>query len=134
MNKNPVALLLLSVAPPRVRAAAYDVDACERALMDSDDEKTQMRYAAALAEFARSETEAAMAKVYSSEVAERVAFEARGDRREPIYRDDADRLTHLQVIGAAMGRAVEAAAHAAGLRTSPSRARRGAAQRRSRRG
>ena len=26
---------------------------------------------------------------------------ARGDRREPIYRDDADRLAHLQVIGAA---------------------------------
>ena len=44
--------LLLSVAPPRVRAAAYDVDACERALMETDDEKTQMRYATALAEFA----------------------------------------------------------------------------------
>ncbi|MET1059767.1 MAG: ATP-binding cassette domain-containing protein [Nocardioides sp.] len=47
-----IADLLLSVAPPRVRAAAYDVDACERALMDTDDEKTQMRYAGALAEFA----------------------------------------------------------------------------------
>ena len=35
-----------------MRAAAYDVDACERALMDTDDEKTQMRYAGALAEFA----------------------------------------------------------------------------------
>ena len=46
-----IADLLLSVAPPRVRAAAYDVDACERALMDTDDEKTQMRYAQALAEF-----------------------------------------------------------------------------------
>lgn len=44
--------LLLSVAPPRVRAAAYDVDACERALMETDDEKAQMRYATALAEFA----------------------------------------------------------------------------------
>jgi ATPase subunit of ABC transporter with duplicated ATPase domains len=44
--------LLLSVAPSRVRAAAYDVDACERALMDTDDEKTQMRYAHALSEFA----------------------------------------------------------------------------------
>jgi hypothetical protein len=29
---------------------------------------------------------------------------ARGDLREPICRDDADRLTHLQLIGAAMGR------------------------------
>ncbi len=47
-----VADLLLSVAPPRVRAAAREVDACERALMESDDEKTQMRYATALAEFA----------------------------------------------------------------------------------
>ncbi|RYP84747.1 ABC-F family ATP-binding cassette domain-containing protein [Nocardioides guangzhouensis] len=44
--------LLLSVAPPRVRAAAHDVDAWERALMEAEDEKTQMRYAAALAEFA----------------------------------------------------------------------------------
>jgi ATPase subunit of ABC transporter with duplicated ATPase domains len=53
LGEDPtIADLLLSVAPPRVRAAAYDVDACERALMDSDDEKTQMRYAAALAEFA----------------------------------------------------------------------------------
>ena len=53
LGEDPtVADLLLSVAPPRVRAAAYDVDACERALMDTDDEKTQMRYAGALAEFA----------------------------------------------------------------------------------
>ena len=29
---------------------------------------------------------------------------ARGDWREPIYRDYADRLTHLQLIAAAMGR------------------------------
>jgi ATPase subunit of ABC transporter with duplicated ATPase domains len=53
LGEDPtIADLLLSVAPPRVRAAAYDVDACERALMDTDDEKTQMRYAGALAEFA----------------------------------------------------------------------------------
>jgi ATPase subunit of ABC transporter with duplicated ATPase domains len=44
--------LLLSVCPPRVRAAAAHVDACELALMDTDDEKTQMRYAGALAEWA----------------------------------------------------------------------------------
>jgi len=47
-----VADLLLSVAPPRVRAAAASVDAWERALMDTDDEKTQMKYAEALAEYA----------------------------------------------------------------------------------
>jgi ATPase subunit of ABC transporter with duplicated ATPase domains len=47
-----VADLLLSVAPPRTRAAAAEVDRWERALMDTDDEKTQMSYAEALAEFA----------------------------------------------------------------------------------
>ncbi len=47
-----VADLLLSVSPPRVRAAARAVDECERALMESDDEPTQMRYAEALAEYA----------------------------------------------------------------------------------
>jgi ATPase subunit of ABC transporter with duplicated ATPase domains len=47
-----VADLLLSVSPPRVRAAAAEVDRCERALMESDDEKTQMTYAEALAEYA----------------------------------------------------------------------------------
>ena len=47
-----VADLLLSVSPPRIRAAALEVDRCERALMDTDDEKTQMQYAEALAEYA----------------------------------------------------------------------------------
>ncbi len=47
-----VADLLLSVSPPRVREAAAEVDRCERALMDHDDERTQMRYAGALAEYA----------------------------------------------------------------------------------
>ncbi len=47
-----VADLLLSVSPPRVRAAAADVDRCERALMEVDDEPTQLRYAAALADYA----------------------------------------------------------------------------------
>jgi ATPase subunit of ABC transporter with duplicated ATPase domains len=47
-----VADLLLSVAPPRIRKAAAAVDRCERALMDTDDEQTQMRYAEALAEYA----------------------------------------------------------------------------------
>ncbi|RIQ14441.1 ABC-F family ATP-binding cassette domain-containing protein [Jiangella rhizosphaerae] len=44
--------LLLSVAPPRVRAAAAAVDAAELAMMDRDDEPTQMAYAAALGEWA----------------------------------------------------------------------------------
>jgi ABC-type Mn2+/Zn2+ transport system ATPase subunit len=44
--------LLLSVAPPRVRTAAHEVDRIELALMETDDEKTQMRYAGALAEYA----------------------------------------------------------------------------------
>ncbi len=47
-----VADLLLSVSPPRIRAAAAEVDRLERALMETDDEKTQMAYATALAEFA----------------------------------------------------------------------------------
>ena len=47
-----VADLLLNVSPPRVRQAAAAVDRCERALMESDDEKTQMAYAEALAEYA----------------------------------------------------------------------------------
>jgi len=47
-----VADLLLSVSPPRIRAAAAEVDRCERALMDTEDEKTQMAYATALAEYA----------------------------------------------------------------------------------
>ncbi len=44
--------LLLSVSPARVRDAAAAVDASELAMMDADDEKTQMRYAEALAEWA----------------------------------------------------------------------------------
>jgi ATPase subunit of ABC transporter with duplicated ATPase domains len=47
-----VADLLLSVSPPRVRTAAAAVDRCELALMETDDERTQMRYAEALAEYA----------------------------------------------------------------------------------
>ncbi|MCH1868981.1 ABC-F family ATP-binding cassette domain-containing protein [Nocardioides sp. CFH 31398] len=45
-----VADLMVSVAPPRVRRAVAEVDRCELALMDSDDEPTQMAYATALAE------------------------------------------------------------------------------------
>nr|WP_157345068.1 ATP-binding cassette domain-containing protein [Nocardioides sp. MAH-18] len=51
-DEPTVADLLRSVAPARVRAAAEAVDASELALMDTDDEKTQMRYAEALSEYA----------------------------------------------------------------------------------
>ncbi|MGB0100635.1 MAG: ATP-binding cassette domain-containing protein [Nocardioides sp.] len=47
-----VADLLLSVSPARIRAAAAEVDRFELALMETDDEKTQMGYAHALSEFA----------------------------------------------------------------------------------
>ena len=44
--------LLLSVAPPTVRAAAADLDTAELAMMERDDEPAQMAYAHALAEWA----------------------------------------------------------------------------------
>ncbi len=43
--------LLLAVATPAVRAAAAELDAAELALMDADDEPTQLRYAHALQEY-----------------------------------------------------------------------------------
>ncbi|NYG60106.1 ATPase subunit of ABC transporter with duplicated ATPase domains [Nocardioides daedukensis] len=52
LGEDPtVADLLLSVAPARVRRTAAEVDRCELALMEVDDEKHQMAYASALAEF-----------------------------------------------------------------------------------
>jgi ATPase subunit of ABC transporter with duplicated ATPase domains len=44
--------LLLSVAPPRVRTAAAALDAAEIAMMEREDEPTQLAYAAALTEWA----------------------------------------------------------------------------------
>jgi ATPase subunit of ABC transporter with duplicated ATPase domains len=44
--------LLLSVAPVRLRDAANGLAAAELAMMDADDEPTQLRYAAALADWA----------------------------------------------------------------------------------
>jgi ATPase subunit of ABC transporter with duplicated ATPase domains len=41
--------LLLAVAPPPIRAAAEELDTVELALMETDDEPTQFRYATALA-------------------------------------------------------------------------------------
>jgi ATPase subunit of ABC transporter with duplicated ATPase domains len=50
-DESTVRDLLLSVAPARVRDAASAVEAAELAMMDSDDERTQLRYAHALAEW-----------------------------------------------------------------------------------
>ncbi|MFZ2013380.1 MAG: ATP-binding cassette domain-containing protein [Nocardioides sp.] len=47
-----VADLLMSVSPGRVRAAAAEVERWELALMETDDEKTQLRYAEALSDYA----------------------------------------------------------------------------------
>lgn len=43
--------LLLTVAPPRVRAAAAAHDEAELAMMESDDERVQMRYAQTIADW-----------------------------------------------------------------------------------
>ncbi|TMQ93315.1 ABC-F family ATP-binding cassette domain-containing protein [Actinomadura soli] len=47
-DESSVHDLLLSVAPPRVREAAAAVEAAELAMMERDDEPTQLRYATAL--------------------------------------------------------------------------------------
>ena len=44
--------LLLSVAPPRVRSAATTLEKAELAMMEADDERTQMRYAQAISDWA----------------------------------------------------------------------------------
>ncbi len=43
--------LLVSVAPPRIHDAAVELDAAELQMMEHDDEKTQMRYAQAIADW-----------------------------------------------------------------------------------
>jgi ATPase subunit of ABC transporter with duplicated ATPase domains len=50
-DSTTVRELLLSVSPERARRAAEEVERCELALMETDDEPTQMRYAVALAEW-----------------------------------------------------------------------------------
>jgi ATPase subunit of ABC transporter with duplicated ATPase domains len=50
-DESTVRDLLLSVAPHRVRAAAEAVDAAELAMMETEDEPTQLRYANALGEW-----------------------------------------------------------------------------------
>jgi ATPase subunit of ABC transporter with duplicated ATPase domains len=44
--------LLVSVAPPAIRAAAAELESAELAMMESDDERTQLRYAHALGDWA----------------------------------------------------------------------------------
>jgi ATPase subunit of ABC transporter with duplicated ATPase domains len=50
-DNSTVRDLLLSIAAPRIRAAAQRLDAAELAMMERDDEPTQMRYATALTEW-----------------------------------------------------------------------------------
>ena len=51
-DETTVGDLLVSVAPPRIRTAATALDAAELAMMETDDEPTQLRYAQALADWA----------------------------------------------------------------------------------
>ncbi|MDN5746589.1 MAG: ATP-binding cassette domain-containing protein, partial [Nocardioidaceae bacterium] len=51
-ERPTIADLLLSLAPTRVRTAAAEIDRCELALMEADEEATQLAYATALAEYA----------------------------------------------------------------------------------
>jgi ATPase subunit of ABC transporter with duplicated ATPase domains len=50
-DKPTVREQLISVSPPRVQAAAARLDEAELVMMERDDEPTQLRYAAALAEW-----------------------------------------------------------------------------------
>lgn len=50
-DSSTVRDLLLSVAPPAVREAAAKLDLAELAMMESDDEKTQLRYAQAISDW-----------------------------------------------------------------------------------
>lgn len=52
MTEGTVRDLLLTVAPPRIRKAAAELDASELAMMDNDDEPTSMRYAQAISDWA----------------------------------------------------------------------------------
>jgi ATPase subunit of ABC transporter with duplicated ATPase domains len=50
-DESTVRDLLLSVAPPRVRAAAQALETAELAMMETEDERTQMRYAQAISDW-----------------------------------------------------------------------------------
>ncbi len=105
--------LLVSVAPPRVRAAAQALDAAELAMMEVDDEPTQLRYAQALADWAD-------AGGYEAETLWDVCTRRRS--ASPFERAQYRAGAH------AVGRRAEAA----GARGAAARARRGAAARRAR--
>jgi ATPase subunit of ABC transporter with duplicated ATPase domains len=51
-DESTVRDLLLSVAPPRVRASAQALETAELAMMEAEDERTQMRYAQAISDWA----------------------------------------------------------------------------------
>ncbi len=51
-DESTIRDLLVSVAPPAVRTAAVALDRAEHAMMEQDDEPTQLRYAQALADWA----------------------------------------------------------------------------------
>jgi ATPase subunit of ABC transporter with duplicated ATPase domains len=50
-DESTVRDLLVSVAPPRIRDAARELDAAEMQMMEHDDETTQMRYAQSIADW-----------------------------------------------------------------------------------
>jgi ATPase subunit of ABC transporter with duplicated ATPase domains len=50
-DESTVRDLLLGVAPPAIRAAAAKLDQAELAMMEADDEKTQLRYAQAVSDW-----------------------------------------------------------------------------------
>ncbi|MBK9738116.1 MAG: ABC-F family ATP-binding cassette domain-containing protein [Actinobacteria bacterium] len=52
MSEGTLRDLLLLVSPGPLRAAAHELDTAELAMMDADDEATQMRYAHAIADYA----------------------------------------------------------------------------------
>jgi len=54
-DERTVRDLLLSVAPPRIRAAAAAVDVAEELIMTVDDEAAQMKYAQALSDWAEAQ-------------------------------------------------------------------------------
>jgi ATPase subunit of ABC transporter with duplicated ATPase domains len=54
-DERTVRDLLVSVSPPRIRAAARAVDEAEHAIMTTDDEAAQMAYAQALADWAEAQ-------------------------------------------------------------------------------
>ena len=51
-DESTIRDLLVSVAPPAIRTAAVAMDRAEHAMMEQDDEPTQLRYAQALADWA----------------------------------------------------------------------------------